>query len=941
MVKSLKFFAHSFKWLLLLSLLLVLGLGFWLHGGERSLRFAKPWIESTINTKDAPFTIGIGDVVIDWRNGAELGRIKISGVTFARRNGNVFAQLPELYATIDPIGFLPNRRLLNKVILRKPRIFITRNIQGVTELGIEGAPERLPMLDLIGFLEGASSDKPLATPVLPFHDFIIDDAHLTFIDEFSETNIISEAFDLRLTRRHGSYDAVLALPFTVDAVPVMLSAGLRTLPDTHEHVLAVQMRQMPSRLVCLFGTCPKGVEAEGAIDGKIALGIGQDMSAKAFRATFSTNKAKVTMPEWFAEPLKLGASSITAEGDIAKQEYRLAAAKFQLEDTALTATAQLRKAEDGWYVTADASCAQLDIKKLYKYWPLTMAPDSRTWVTSKLKSGYAASGKLKLNLMPADFSADFFSDKSVDAVADAREITFEYLPGFPLAQKMNGIAHFTGTTVKVEGGSGTLMDGTKVNHAVLWCPELHSKNNPMEATLDITAPASDAATMLALKHFVFDDHMGLDPKLVKGTVNSTMKLKFNAFSDKPSSDPNEIHLEAVDYDITTKLSDVAQKDVFGGYDTRALNGTLATNNAGIDFNGSLMLGESAVNDIVLKQRYGQALSLAVKGRAAEKGSPTNDFELHYASGVIPDIRVSGKRLDATVSYGSKENSLLADFPAMNLTMDLGELVLAKEASFTDIKGTLRCTQLRCESADIDAQAGKASIKTTITQNAGKRQFLMTASDAGSMLKALDITDRMTGGRYELRGTYNDGKSPPALIARLLITDFTLKNSQILGRIFSIGSLTGLANMLTGSGIAFEKLSANLLSQAGIISVDKGVASGASMGITVGGMVDTNTTKLDLKGVVAPAYALNSILGKIPLIGAIAGGDEGLIAFNYSVKGTYAEPDVGVNPLSGLTPGFLRGIFGGGESNARKLDAGEKGQDNQPVEQKMPGAARRP
>ena len=83
-----------------------------------------------------------------------------------------------------------------------------------------------------------------------------------------------------------------------------------------------------------------------------------------------------------------------------------------------------------------------------------------------------------------------------------------------------------------------------------------------------------------------------------------------------------------------------------------------------------------------------------------------------------------------------------------------------------------------------------------------------------------------------------------------------------------------------------------------------------MGITVGGTVDTNTTKLNLKGVVVPAYALNSFIGKIPVIGMLAGGEgEGLIAFNYSVNGTYASPDVSVNPLSGLTPGFLRGIFG--------------------------------
>jgi len=35
----------------------------------------------------------------------------------------------------------------------------------------------------------------------------------------------------------------------------------------------------------------------------------------------------------------------------------------------------------------------------------------------------------------------------------------------------------------------------------------------------------------------------------------------------------------------------------------------------------------------------------------------------------------------------------------------------------------------------------------------------------------------------------------------------------------------------------------------------------------------------------------------------------LIAFNYSVKGPTGNPDVSVNPLSALTPGFLRGIFG--------------------------------
>ena len=181
---------------------------------------------------------------------------------------------------------------------------------------------------------------------------------------------------------------------------------------------------------------------------------------------------------------------------------------------------------------------------------------------------------------------------------------------------------------------------------------------------------------------------------------------------------------------------------------------------------------------------------------------------------------------------------------------------------------------------------------------------------------------MTRGKLDMRGTYDDRKTPPQLNARLLIQDFTLQNSQILGRILSIGSLTGLANALTGSGISFNKLAANISSRAGVITVDKGIANGTSLGITLGGTVDTNTTKLAMKGTLAPAYALNSIFSRIPLLGALAGGDAGLIAFNYSVNGTYDDPEVGVNPLSGLTPGFLRGIFGVFEEKDSDDETGE-------------------
>jgi hypothetical protein len=60
----------------------------------------------------------------------------------------------------------------------------------------------------------------------------------------------------------------------------------------------------------------------------------------------------------------------------------------------------------------------------------------------------------------------------------------------------------------------------------------------------------------------------------------------------------------------------------------------------------------------------------------------------------------------------------------------------------------------------------------------------------------------------------------------------------------------------------------------------------------------------------PAYALNNIFSKIPLIGGLLSGGQygGLFAINFKVSGRINAPVLTVNPLSAIAPGFLRKIF---------------------------------
>ena len=88
------------------------------------------------------------------------------------------------------------------------------------------------------------------------------------------------------------------------------------------------------------------------------------------------------------------------------------------------------------------------------------------------------------------------------------------------------------------------------------------------------------------------------------------------------------------------------------------------------------------------------------------------------------------------------------------------------------------------------------------------------------------------------------------------------------------------------------------------------AFSASLGLTVRGRIDQRRGVLDLQGTVVPAYVLNSLLGRIPVLGKLFSAERGggLVAVNYTLRGPIANPSVSVNPLSALTPGFLRGLF---------------------------------
>ena len=126
----------------------------------------------------------------------------------------------------------------------------------------------------------------------------------------------------------------------------------------------------------------------------------------------------------------------------------------------------------------------------------------------------------------------------------------------------------------------------------------------------------------------------------------------------------------------------------------------------------------------------------------------------------------------------------------------------------------------------------------------------------------------------------------------------------------MASFTGLLEILTNEGIPFDKIIINFTKNGSILNIEEARLQGFSLGGNFKGLTILDKQEVDLEGIIVPAYAINSVLNKIPLIGQVITGIEGdgLIGVNFKVTGNYDKLNYNVNPLSILTPGIIRSMF---------------------------------
>ncbi|HTW68694.1 MAG TPA: AsmA-like C-terminal region-containing protein [Acetobacteraceae bacterium] len=199
----------------------------------------------------------------------------------------------------------------------------------------------------------------------------------------------------------------------------------------------------------------------------------------------------------------------------------------------------------------------------------------------------------------------------------------------------------------------------------------------------------------------------------------------------------------------------------------------------------------------------------------------------------------------------------------------------------------------------------------ITPAGSQRRLTLTAAQAGDLLRALDVTDTMQGGSLTVIGTYDDTAPGHPLRGTAMLSDFRVAHDAALGKLLQAMTLYGLRDALSGPGLAFSRMIAPFTWSDGTLTLNDARAFSPSLGLTSKGQLDLDANSIAMQGTIVPAYFFNSLLGNVPLIGRLFSPERGggVFAASYSLRGKLDDPSVRVNPLTALTPGFLRGLFG--------------------------------
>jgi hypothetical protein len=288
------------------------------------------------------------------------------------------------------------------------------------------------------------------------------------------------------------------------------------------------------------------------------------------------------------------------------------------------------------------------------------------------------------------------------------------------------------------------------------------------------------------------------------------------------------------------------------------------------------------------------------------------------------VRVKGRSYDGRRLFRSlfsagkvaeDQPQLPAGSPGVDIDAEIDTVLGFFDTTLETMKMTAQRRNNRLSSLELHGQLnGKHPLAARIqTPPDQKRQILAEATDAGEAFRLVGFYPSARGGEVSLKVNL-DGKGPTQKSGILYASNFIIADDQVVDEVLS-SSKKRRGGPRQAPPQAFDRLQFDRMRVPfsvgdGRFVLHDAAINGPVLGATLRGVIDFDRERINLSGTYVPFYGLNGALGLVPILGdlLISRNGEGLFGMTFAVKGPTSRPDVLVNPMSVVAPGFLRQLF---------------------------------
>jgi hypothetical protein len=395
-----------------------------------------------------------------------------------------------------------------------------------------------------------------------------------------------------------------------------------------------------------------------------------------------------------------------------------------------------------------------------------------------------------------------------------------------------------------------------------------------------------------------------------GWLNGPLPVKLKAPLSRTSADV-EIDLTpaAIDNPVPG-VSKAAGKPGKATFQVKPAPDGATLGNLAVDFGAVLMRGSAdvGVDGSILAAKITQA-----------RISPGDDLRVDVVNSAdVIKATVRGPTLDARPfikSLTGQASPSQAGEKDFDVDMKIASVTGANRQSIAGLELNLSRRGGNDRLALLRGRIGQGSVSAN---RSGEGDLRLISTDAGALAKFADLYARMEGGNLDLK--LQTGGAASA--GEATVTNFALRDEPAFRRLVAAAPAQS-GEAVDPTLVRFQKMTVVFTRSPGALEIKDAIIYNPSMGLTTSGNIDFAAGTIDVSGTFVPAYSVNTILTRIPVVGLLLGGgqNEGVFGLTYRVQGPLSRPDVMVNPLSAIAPGILRKIVGVMDGSGARGGAG--------------------